>query len=129
MQFTRCRDQSDSTLEMFYRDLIDAEAGQLAAGANAMLCLIDRLHALPAPERVYGLTSLHRLCLLSEDSWKSPWHIIVSAADDRFFQIEYLLPERMAPWPNAYVRGEAHSLDDAIEKICIAMQRSEGWVE
>ena len=37
------------------------------------------------------------------------------------YRIEYLLPERHAPWPDAYVMGEARSDDEAVETILIGM--------
>jgi hypothetical protein len=43
--------------------------------------------------------------------------------------VEYLMPERSAPWPHAYVKGEARSEDDAVRMIEIAMDQSEGWIK
>jgi hypothetical protein len=51
----------------------------------------------------------------------------VIGRDKREYSIEYLLPARLEPWPHAYVRGEAHSEDEAVEMIVTAMARSEGW--
>jgi hypothetical protein len=38
------------------------------------------------------------------------------------------MPEKSAPWPGAYVKGEGRSLDDALKMVVIAMEKSEGWV-
>lgn len=123
MQLTRCQDQKRKTLEEFYTstDPVCQE------GCKAMLDLIARLRALPDERLVYGLTSLYRLCLLAEDTWKSPWFVIISALDKRNYHVEYLMPERAAPWPRAYVRGEARSEDEALQMIMTAMEKSEGW--
>jgi hypothetical protein len=73
------------------------------------------------------LTSLYRLCLLAEDTWKSPWFVIVSALDRQNYIVEYLMPEAIAPWPHAYVRGEPRSEEEAVKLILTAMEKSEGW--
>ncbi len=100
---------------------VDREIGK------TMLSLLARLRALPDGRHVWGLTSHYRLCLLSEDSSASPWFVIVSALDMRNYYVEYLMPERVAPWPHAYVRGEARAEDDAVQMVVTAMEKSEGW--
>ncbi|MFA5194013.1 MAG: hypothetical protein WC740_25170 [Verrucomicrobiia bacterium] len=94
-----------------------------------MLDLIARLRTLPDDRRVYGLTSHERLCLIAEDTYKSPWFVIVWALDKRNYSVEYLMPDDVAPWPGAYVRGEACSEDDAVQMILAAMEKSGGWKE
>lgn len=51
----------------------------------------------------------------------------MSALDTFNYAIEALLPEWAAPWPAAYVRGEAQTEDEAVERIVTAMTVSEGW--
>lgn len=127
MHLTRCQDQKRQTLEEFYTEPAQSAEPVSREGGEAMLDLLARLRALPDERRVYGLTSLYRLCLLAQDTWKSPWFVIVSALDKQNYHIEYLMPERDAPWPHAYVRGEARSEDEAVRMILIAMEKSEGW--
>jgi hypothetical protein len=124
MHLTRCQDQKRQTLEEFYTEPTEAVTRE---GGQAMLALLARLRALPDERRVYGLTSLYRLCFLAEDTWQSPWFVIVAALNQRNYYIEYLMPERDAPWPRAYIRGEARSEDEAVQMILTAMERSEGW--
>ena len=127
MHLTRCKDQSSKTLDEFYTD-ISQHDGDIDRGiGQAMLSLLARLRALPDERPVWGLTSHYRLCLLAENSSATPWFVILAALDMRNFYIEYLMPEHVAPWPNAYVRGEARSVDDAIRMIVTAMEKSEGW--
>jgi hypothetical protein len=123
VQLDRCKDQSSITLDDFYANV--AEGG--SRGGAAMIELIRRLRNLPDERRVFGLTSLHRLCLLAADTWRSPWFVIISALDERNYRIEYRLPDAAAPWPNAYVTGEAQSQDEAVSMILTAMERSGGW--
>ncbi len=123
MHIIRCKDQT-GTLEDFFTG---KEVGGVEVGGQVMLGLISRLRALPSATEVYGLTSLHRLCFLAEDTWKSPWYVIVAAFDPRNYFIEYLVPEHSAPWPEAYMKGVAHSEDEAVEMIVTAMEKSEAW--
>lgn len=127
MHLTRCKDQSRGTLDEFYGEIRDTNQPGCRQGGEAMLDLIARLRALPDDRHVYGLTSLGRLCLLSKDTYTSPWFVIVSALDEKNYYVEYLMPEREAPWPNARVRGEARSTDDAVRMIVTAMEKSGGW--
>jgi hypothetical protein len=127
VQLTRCQDQHPETLDDFYGDLARSENVVTRRSGETMLHLIKRLRALPNERRVYGLTSLSRLCLKAEDTSDSSWSVIVSVLDERNYFIEYLMPDRLAPWPNAYVKGEAGSEDEAVQMILTAIERSEGW--
>ena len=127
MNLTRCRDQKSKTLDEFYKEISEHDSATDRDGGKAMLDLIARLRALPDERHVYGLTSLYRLCFLAEDTWQSPWFVIVAALDKRNYFIEYLMPEDEAPWAKAYVRGEANSEDDAVRMILIGMEKSGGW--
>ena|SRR5215469_2169389 len=119
MHLTRCKDQKRATLEEFYTEARDL--------GKVMLDLIARLKASPDERQVYGLTSHYHLCLLSQDTSASPWFVRVIALHERDYHIEYLMPESEAPWPKAYIRGEARSTDDAIRMILTAMEKSGGW--
>ena len=129
MHLTRCKDQKSKTLDEFYSEMRQPDGSGTSERGKAMLALLTRLRALSDGRRVYGLTSLYRLCLLADDSWQTPWFVIVSALGTRNYYVEYLMPERAAPWPRAYVRGEARSEDEAVQMILTAMDKSEGWSE
>jgi predicted transcriptional regulator len=127
MHLTPCQDQKKQTLDEFYTEVTTWEnAGSRDVG-RVMLGLIARLRALPDERRVFGLTSHLRLCLLASDSYRSPWYVIVSALDERNIHVEYLMPKTIAPWPHAYVRGDACSEDEAVQMILTAIEKSEGW--
>jgi hypothetical protein len=127
MHLTGCQDQKSRSLDEFYAEVTQQESVVCREGGQAMLDLIARLRALPDEHRVFGLTSHHRLCLLAEDTCQSSWFVIISALDKRNYYVEYLMPERIAPWPHAYVKGEARSEDDAVQMIVTAMEKAEGW--
>jgi hypothetical protein len=127
MQLTRCTDQKLVTLEEFYTRTIESDEPVSREGGRTMLNLIKRLQSLSDPRRVWGLTSHYRLCLLAEDNGQSPQFVTVIASDSSNYYIEYLMPARLAPWPHAYVKGEARSEDEAVLMITIAMEKSGGW--
>ena len=127
MQLTRCKNQAYDTLDEEYGKLARSDDAFNRERGAAMLDLLARLRALPGDKPAFGLTSHHRLVLLAEDSYKSPWFVIVSALDKFNYAIEALLPEWAAPWPVAFVRGEARTADEATEMIVTAMTVSEGW--
>jgi hypothetical protein len=127
MNLTRCKDQTRATLDEFYGRARNSDEPVSRKGGQAMLDLIARLRAWPDDRNVFGLTSLNRLCLLSQDTYTSPWFVIVCAVDAQNYYIDYLMPEREAPWPHARVQGEARSVDDAVRMIITAMEKSGGW--
>jgi hypothetical protein len=94
---------------------------------TSMLELMNRLQVLPDNRKLFGLTSHYSLYLLSEDMWESPWYVRINVIDKHRYQICYLLPEKITPWPEAYVISEARSLDEAVEMILIGMEKSAGW--
>jgi hypothetical protein len=125
MHLSRCRDQHSKTLDEFYEDIRDREPPGSRLG-SAMLSLLARLRALPDDRRVYGLTSHYHLQLLAKDASDSNWFVSV-VGNGRYYIIEYVIPERHAPFPRAHMCGEARSEDQAVEMILIAMEKSEGW--
>jgi hypothetical protein len=127
MHLLACKDQKEQPFDAFYREVTQWEKPTSREIGAVMLALIDRLRALPNDRRVFGLTSHLRLCLLAEDTYRSPWFVIISALDSRNYFVEYLMPAHVAPWPHAYVKGEPRSEDDAVRMIEIAMDKSEGW--
>lgn len=128
MHLTRCKDQKSATLDEFYTEVIEYDSRN-RTGGKAMLDLIARLRALPDKRQAFGLTSHYRLCLLAKDTYQSPWFVIVSALDSHNYFIEYRMPDDIAPWPEAMVRGEAGSEDAAVEMVLTAMEKSGGWAD
>lgn len=90
-----------------------------------MLDLFAALRSCSDPRHLWGLTSLAELVLLSSEA--SPWYVKVFAPNYGGYRIEYLMPEAIAPWPQAWVRGEASSVDEAVSMLRVAMDRSGGW--
>jgi hypothetical protein len=129
VHLTRCHDQKSKTLDEFYAELSLSDEPITRQGGQTMLSLLARLRALPKDRHVWGLTSHYRLGLLATDSAETPCFVMVSALDARNYFVEYLLPESVAPWAGAYVRGEARSEDDAVQMILTAMEKSEGWTQ
>ena len=127
MQLERCGAQRSGALDEYYAKLTTHDTEVDRSCGATMLDLIGRLRGLDKPNRAWGLTSVHRLCLLAQDDWKSPWYVIVSALDRRNYWIEYLLPQDLAPWPDSYVRREARSEDEALHMIVAAIEKSGGW--
>ena len=127
MNLRRCQDQKRQTLEDFYGEFAVSREPVSSGIGKTMVALIGRLRAQRDERPVYGLTSHERLFLLSKDTSQFPWFVGVLGLSKDNYVIEYLMPERLAPWPSAYVRGEARSEDQAIDMIQIAMERSEGW--
>ena len=127
MHLVRCHDQKSKTLDEFYKEISEHDGAVDHEIGKTMLSLLARLRALSDGRCVWGLTSHYRLVLLAQDSYETPWFVIIAVLDSRNYFVEYLMPEHVAPWPQAYVRGEARTEDDAVQMVVTAMEKSEGW--
>ena len=125
MPIIRCSDQKTQTLEQFYSERLN-EKNSSETG-KAMLSIIDSLNNAFQQTTIFGLTSHYHLILLFQDSFKTDWYVSVVALDNRHYFIEYLMPEKIRPWPYAKVKGEAQSLEEAMKYISIGMSESLGW--
>lgn len=114
MRIERCSDQPETVGGFLH---------PLGAGA-AMVDFIGRLRSLPDDQELWGLTSHFQLVLLDKDTFRSPWRVLISAIDANNYWIEYLMPEGEAPWPNAYVKGNCRSAEQAVQMTLTALDRS-----
>jgi hypothetical protein len=128
MPLKRISDQRSETIEAFYLQLSEAQKGSPGEDSGqSMLELIKRLNEFFYHETIWCLTSHNQLVLLENDSWHSPWYVMITCVYSREFHIEYRMPDGFKPWEDALVRGMANSLHRAIEYILIAMRNSGGW--
>lgn len=124
MPIQRSSEQRRCTLEEFYSE---KEMGtHYPYAGEQMLHFIKLINGLFPKTQLFGLTSHFRLIIQKEDSPERNGFILVSALAGDFY-FEYLLPERKAPWKDAYVRGTANSLEEAKHYLLIAMKECEAW--
>lgn len=125
MKITRRKDQSGS-LRDFYMEACASDDEVTSGIGLSMLHLIERLEASSDEREAWGLTSLYSLCLLPADENQSAQYVRVIATTGHYC-IEYRMPGDIAPWPDACVKGETSSEDEALRMIVLAMDRSGGW--
>ena len=127
MDIIRVKDQGWVTLEEDFTELYQ-QGSYRQAGAKAMLSLLNKLHDFQDERKVFGLTSrFGQLAFLAEDRYESPWFVRVAAGSEQFFAVVYRMPSTISPWPDASVGGSAQSVDEAVQMVLTAMDRSEGW--
>ena len=114
------------TLIEFYTELKDSSDFTSQSVGTLMLNWIEKINQEFKVTNIWGLTSLYRLILQAEDNYASTNHVILIANDDEYY-IEYQIPKETAPWENAFVKGTATSLDEAMRMLRIAMANSQGW--
>ena len=59
---------------------------------NAMLAIVKMIDSTFSETTIWGLTSLYRLVLLTQDDWKSCWYITIIALNENEIAFEYLIP-------------------------------------
>lgn len=116
-----------TTLDDFYGRGGHLEAVQRSPHDNAMLLLIRALRDAPSTLLAYGMTHMHQLGLRAIDDPRAAELVRVMASSEHSYFIEYSMPEEQAPWPYAWVKGEATSTEDAKEMVLTAMRLSGGW--
>ncbi|WP_147263479.1 hypothetical protein [Roseimicrobium gellanilyticum] len=127
MLVTLSKFQLSGTLEEIYTD-----HGGCSDGGKAMLRLVARLRGLPDNREVYALVSHGWLRLRPQDDFFSEnpdyfRQVVLYAPDEKRYAVEYIMPEDVAPWPQALVRGETESEDEMVKMILVALDRSGEW--
>lgn len=128
MPIKRCSDQQSKTLEEFYIFLSQQNTYYVDV-AKQMLAFIDLINMLFKDTLIWGLTSHERLCLLNKDDSSADMLVIINSTGTNDYYFEYLLPADKQPWENAYVRGQASSIEEARKYLLIAMDDSCGWTD
>ena len=97
---------------------------------DGMLGLIARLKEVPLDAEIYAVISMNSLVLMTEpDAMAMDWWVRVECIQwaRPAFRIFALIPEEMAPWPNAYAYTEVYSLADAVDKVTIGIKYCGAW--
>ena len=128
MPIKRSSDQKSISLEEFYIDLSDSSLQPYTVIGQHMLQFVQLINETFKNTLIWGLTSHARLVLQNKDDWSSEWFVIISNIGTNDFYFEYLMPIDTRPWENAYIHGQAKSIEQARDFMIIAMTESEGWI-
>ncbi len=128
MELRECACQSGtSTLEEGYSDK------EFGCDINtAMIRLIKLIREHPSKRTAYGLISVGRLCLLSQDGYTTPrWvtifaHPPIGHMPDKYI-IECTMPVTLSPWLYPTLRQEVTGVEEALEIVLLAMDYTRGW--
>ncbi len=128
MPIIRSSDQKNKTLEEFYEELKSDEATSVENEiGESMLSFISMVNQTFTETQLYGLTSHYSLVIRPTDNWEDDRFVTVSSGWNKTFQIEYKMTEGQSPWQYAVVKGQANTIQEAIDYLIIAMTESEGW--
>ncbi len=132
MRITRITAQKDERLADYYAREAnwyrEHDKSTFADMLSTMVDLLDYLTTSVDGPSVYAVTSHFRLRLISGDDYTLPTLATVEAVIDGpntfGFEIAYEMPQKDAPWNNAWVRGLAFDVPQAAEMILIALHRN-----
>lgn len=120
MSLKRIGHAANETLEDFY----------VKCGFSQMVEFVKSLDRKLGSRKVFCLTSVNDLVLLSEPDHLSPWRVFISPQDPvPGIQVSYWMPASLAPWQGARVTGLADNVEDAVEMTILSMAHSGGWAE
>jgi hypothetical protein len=128
MPLKRNTDQKSNTLIQFYEEVKNSDDQYSSNLGELMIKWIKEIDSVFKTTVVWGLTSNYHLILQSRNDYTSPNYVVLIAGRDEY-HLEYLIPEATQPWGNAYVKGTAKSLHEAMTILKIAMKKSNGWPE
>jgi hypothetical protein len=94
---------------------------------EAILLLVAALRDTPSDENVTLQTHMHQLGLSPSEDFGAREYVKVMAVDVHMYFIEYLVPHSLSPWPYAWMKGEAFSVEEAATMVLQAMKFSGGW--
>ena len=120
MQIRRISTQGPEPLEQFYSrlagDPVTANTGKL------MLSLLGQLQSEGPDVVVWAMTSNADLILLLKDDYRSRAFANIQART-RWYFIECSMPERLQPWPDAWVKGHVENVQQASRMLHTGL----GW--
>ena len=123
MPIIRCKDQEIKTVNEFYSE-IEKEKESSQIGFK-MLLLINQLNLIFRTTEIYGLTSLYRLILLSENKSIATRNVII-ASDGNKYYVDYLKNGKTEI--DIHNSLSAKEVDDAVKLVIEAMKKSNGWI-
>lgn len=126
MNIHRCSEQGSESLDTFYDHFLTGPDPIKAHIARETLATLRLLRAQRPGTTAYLLTSHLGLLFLAEDRAGAESFVRLECMGPGF-AIEYRMPEDLAPWPGAWVKGRARTAEEALEYTLIAMERSRGW--
>jgi hypothetical protein len=115
----------------FYRRIVESSDSSVgAAGAQAMIRLIDRLDAEFPHTDIWLLTSHHHLVLMDASTWDAgDWLVTVQGVLGDEHYLSYRMPAAVSPCPRGTeVHTTAIGIDQAVAFIKMAMRESGGWI-
>lgn len=125
MKITRCSCQGGESLEEEF-----AKGRRCLTDVNKMREFLNYLGDLEFSKPIYGLTSVDRICLLSQDDYSTPWWVIVSRHQgDTDYKIETRIPRDKRPWLNCQLESCTPSAREAAVIVRNSLDFSEGWSE
>lgn len=95
--------------------------------AESMLSLLGALASADFEHTIFALTSVDRVCFLSQDDYSSPWWIIVTPRHFEEYKIECRIPTESRPWRSATLLSNECSASDACSTIVAALEYCGGW--
>lgn len=126
MPIRRSQYQSKQTLQEFYRNKHEWK-GAYASIASRMIDFIDLVEEHFTETQLIATTSHLRLCIQDRDEDHLNWVIIVASVGLDEYYFEYKVPECKSPWSNAWMRGTAKDLNEALIFLIKSMWESEVW--
>lgn len=93
-----------------------------------MLVLLKELNDIFKETVIWGLTSHFHLLLMNVDYPGAKHYVRITSGGLGEYYLEYAIPVDQQPWPDAFVKGEAKSLEQAVNYVLIGLRESRGWL-
>ena len=94
---------------------------------HGLVELLEHLRGMRCPEKVYALSSMDRLCLLSQDYWDTPWWIRVTCCEPDGFDVRCHIPALKSPGKGAEFSSDTDNASLASDYILAGLDACGGW--
>ena len=94
---------------------------------HGLVALLEHLSGVRCSRKVYALSSMDRLCLLSQDYWDTPWWIRVTCREPDGYDVRCHIPTLKSPWKGAEFSSYTESASLASDYVLAGLDACGGW--
>lgn len=124
MRLIRCSEQTTSLRDFYLNQMKEKPKG----GMCEIIEMLEKEQST-AHLTAYTLLSHSKLCLLNEDNSGSVRLVTIDRTCSPLgkFEVTSKMPDRLAPWPNAYVHGYGDWTYEVVDRIIAGVAFTEAW--
>ncbi|GAB4030347.1 hypothetical protein [Spirosoma jeollabukense] len=127
MPLLRFSEQARLTVDEFYQEMASNSSPYYVKVSQHMREFVKMVNVAFPQTELWVMTSHDQLILMNRDDYEADKLIVIHHDGANHYHFEYKIPVSQQPWPDAYVKGYAGSLEEAQQRLIVCMHQSSGW--